>query len=108
MAAEGFGAAARHSLKQQEQQMIWRFASATSLFVLGGILGLSSPRGVGAGQQRPRFPTKPQFLDSAEAQRHVAVARALAKSDLLPEFENSCSSTGPQWVASARQDAFPV
>jgi len=51
----------------------------------------------------PIYPTKEQFDASAEAQRHVAVAKQLAGSDLIPEFENTCSFTGPERAALKRQ-----
>lgn len=60
-------------------------------------------RGSGAGPVR--FPTTEQFAASAEAQKHVAAARKIAGIDLLKEFENTCSSTGPQRVALAREAA---
>ena len=48
---------------------------------------------------------KEQFAASAEAQKHVAAAQQLAGSDLQKEFENTCSSTGPQRVALTREAA---
>jgi hypothetical protein len=41
----------------------------------------------------PRFPTKNQFQSSSGAKKHVAAARQIAGTDLLTEFENTCSST---------------
>ena len=51
----------------------------------------------------PIYPTKEQFEASAEAQRHVAAAKQLARNDLLPEFENTCSFTGPERAALKRE-----
>jgi hypothetical protein len=51
----------------------------------------------------PIYPTKQQFDSSADAQRHVAVAKQLAGNDLLPEFENTCSFTGPERAALKRE-----
>ena len=46
-----------------------------------------------------------QFEASAEAQKRVAAARKIAGADLAEEFENTCSATGPQRVALAREAA---
>jgi metallo-beta-lactamase class B len=46
-----------------------------------------------------------QWLESKEAQAHVAAAMAIAKPDLLPEAANSCSARGPQRPAVLRQEA---
>ena len=51
----------------------------------------------------PIYPTKQQFEASAEAQRLVAAARQLARSDLGAEFENTCSFTGPERAALRRE-----
>jgi len=51
----------------------------------------------------PIYPTKQQFDASAEAQRHVAIAKQLAGTDLGAEFENTCSYTGPERVALKRE-----
>lgn len=59
----------------------------------------------GGGAAPVRFPTKEQFEASAEAQKHVAAARKIAGTDLLKEFENTCSATGPQRAALAREAA---
>jgi metallo-beta-lactamase class B len=76
---------------------------------IGLALALSAPtvaqRGGGAPARAPMFPTKVQFAASAEAQAHVEAARKIAGTDLVKEFNNTCSSTGPQRVALARQDA---
>ena len=60
-------------------------------------------RGGGAGPVR--FPTRAQFEASAEAQKRVAAARKIAGTDLVKEFENTCSATGPQRAALAREAA---
>ena len=59
--------------------------------------------GGGGGGEAPRFPTKQQFEASAEAQKIVAEVRARVGADLQKEFENTCSATGPQRAALARQ-----
>ena len=69
------------------------------------VAGLQTPVD-SQGRARPAmFPTKEQFAASSEAQRRVAAARALAKNDLVKEFETVCSSTGPQRAAVAREAA---
>ena len=66
----------------------------------------SQGAGRGGGQAaRPEFPTAKQFGESKEAQRHVATAMTLAKSDLVNEAKAFCTPTGPQRVALARQAA---
>ena len=60
-------------------------------------------RGGGAGPVR--FPTSAQFAASAEAQKRVAAARKIAGTDLVKEFENTCSASGPQRAALAREAA---
>ncbi len=72
---------------------------------IGAALMLQAPVAAQRGGRPPVFPTKEQFAASAEAQKHVAAARKIAGTDLVKEFENTCSSTGPQRVALARQDA---
>jgi metallo-beta-lactamase class B len=66
---------------------------------------LQAPIAAQRGARPPMFPTKDQFAASAEAQKHVAAARMIAGADLMKEFTNTCSSTGPQRVALARADA---
>ena len=61
-----------------------------------------------AGQRgggRGSSPTDAQLAESKEAQKHVAAAMALAKSDLVSEAKAFCTATGPQRVALARQAA---
>jgi metallo-beta-lactamase class B len=74
---------------------------------IGAAFTLQAPLAAqrGGGARPPVFPTKDQFAASADAQKHVAAARAIAGTDLQTEFANTCSSTGPQRVALARQDA---
>jgi len=73
--------------------------------VIGAVLMLLSPIAAQRGARSPMFPTREQFAASSEAKKHVEAARKIAGTDLLKEFENTCSSTGPQRVALARQDA---
>ena len=56
------------------------------------------------GQQPPNL-TEKQWLESKEAQTHVAAAMAIAKPDLLQEAANLCSARGPQRPAVLRQEA---
>src|SRR5215475_6101815 len=59
-------------------------------------------------QQRGQPPaglTEKQWLESKEAQAHVAAAMAIAKPDLLLEAANLCSAAGPQRPAVLRQQA---
>jgi metallo-beta-lactamase class B len=65
---------------------------------------VAAQRGGGAPRP-PIFPTPEQFAASPAAKMHVEAARTLAGTDLSKEFENTCSSTGPQRVALARQAA---
>src|SRR5262245_46246564 len=70
------------------------------------MLGASLHAQRGGGAPRPpMFPTKEQFAASAEAKKHVDAARTIAGTDLVKEFENTCSSTGPQRAALAREAA---
>ena len=73
---------------------------------IGATLALHTPlvaqRGGGAPRP-PIYPTKQQFEASAEAQKHVAAAKALAGTDLQGEFENTCSYTGPERAALRRE-----
>ena len=86
---------------------MFRRAAPAILIALGAALGLhagvAAQRGGGAGPVR--FPTQEQFAASAEAQKHVAAARKIAGTDLQKEFENTCSATGPQRAALAREAA---
>ncbi len=66
---------------------------------------------VSAGQQPPpaqnarEEPTEKQMAESAAAQKHVAAAMALAKSDLVDEAKDMCTATGPRRPALIRQRA---
>jgi metallo-beta-lactamase class B len=57
----------------------------------------------GQGNRPAAYPTEQQFTQSKEAQQHVAAARALAKDDLVRDFENACTAMGPQRPALVRQ-----
>jgi metallo-beta-lactamase class B len=78
----------------------------TALLALEIALAFHAPvvaqRGGGAPRP-PIYPTKGQFDASAEAQKHVAAAKALARTDLQTEFENTCSYTGPERAALRRE-----
>ena len=63
----------------------------------------AAAQGRGQGNRPAAYPTDQQMAQSAEAQRHLAAARALAKTDLTREFENACSAMGPQRPALLRQ-----
>jgi metallo-beta-lactamase class B len=69
--------------------------------VAAGPLEVAAQRGGGRGN----FPTEKQLAESKEAQKHIAAAMALAKSDLVAEAKAFCTATGPQRVALARQAA---
>ena len=63
-----------------------------------------------AGQARGRanaapagFPTEKQMAESQEAQRHIAAALALAKTDLVEQAKTFCTATGVQRDAVRRQ-----
>ena len=53
----------------------------------------------------PTVPTEEQWVASAEAQRRAATAMTLAGSDLVPQAEIFCTSTGPLRLALARRAA---
>lgn len=76
------------------------------VIAVGLTLALHAPVAAQRGGGAPRppvYPTKEQFLASAEAQKHVAAAKQLAASDLQAEFENTCSFTGPERAALKRE-----
>jgi metallo-beta-lactamase class B len=77
------------------------------VIALGAAFALQLPAGAqrGGGAGPVRFPSQAQFEASAEAQKHVVAARKIAGADLAKEFENTCSATGPQRVALARETA---
>lgn len=79
----------------------------TVVIALCAAFALQLPAGAqrGGGAGPVRFPSQAQFEASAEAQKHVAAARKIAGADLAKEFENTCSATGPQRVALAREAA---
>jgi metallo-beta-lactamase class B len=62
-------------------------------------------QGGGRGNAAPPtgFPTETQFAESKEAQRHVAAAMVLAKTDLVDQAKGFCTATGVQREAVARQ-----
>lgn len=69
---------------------------------------VSVPSPVGAGQGQPaqrarQEPTEAQMAASREAQKHIAAAMALAKSDLVEEAKDMCTATGPRRPALIRQ-----
>lgn len=71
-------------------------------------LALQSPvaaqRG-GPPQEDADAPTERQMAESPAAQKHIAAAMALAKSDLLAEAKVMCTATGPRRPAVIRQAA---
>ena len=76
------------------------FVFATSLAVALQTHAVAQQRG-----QQPAGLTQKQWLESKEAQAHVAAAMAIAKPDLLQEAANLCSARGPQRPAVLRQEA---
>lgn len=66
---------------------------------------LQSPAGAQNSNRRVLFPTEAQFEASNEAQRLVQAARAFVGDDLQWEYGNTCTNTGPQRAALARQQA---
>ncbi len=81
-------------------RLIAGFVFATSLAVALQTQGVAQQRG-----QQPAGLTGKQWLESKEAQAHVAAAMAIAKPDLLQEAANLCSARGPQRPAVLRQEA---
>jgi metallo-beta-lactamase class B len=51
----------------------------------------------------PTVPSEDQWVSSADARRRVAVATTLAGSDLVPQVQSFCTTTGPLRLALARQ-----
>ena len=68
---------------------------------------LQAPVGAqrGGPAQEPGLPTEKQMAESAEAQKHIAAAMAIAKSDLQEEAKANCTATGPRRPALIRQMA---
>ena len=58
----------------------------------------------GRGGQETGFPSAAQFA-TPQAQKHVAAAMALARTDLVAEARAFCTPTGPQRAALAREAA---
>ena len=82
------------------------------LFVVSGMavvgllaMGRADAQGRGSRDRAPTVPTEEQWVASAEAQRRVATAMTLAGSDLVPQAQSFCTSTGPLRLALARQAA---
>jgi metallo-beta-lactamase class B len=68
---------------------------------------LQAPVGAqrGGPAQEPGLPTEKQMAESPEAQKHIAAAMAIAKSDLQEEAKANCTATGPRRPAIIRQMA---
>src|SRR5437667_12286373 len=81
-------------------RLIAGFVFATSLAVALQTHAVTQQRG-----QQPAGLTEKEWLESKEAQAHVAAAMAIAKPDLLQEAANLCSARGPQRPAVLRQEA---
>ena len=64
---------------------------------------LGAQRGGGAPAQDPDIPTEKQFAESPEAQKHVAAAMAIAKTDLQTEAKANCTFSGPRRPSLIRQ-----
>ena len=61
-------------------------------------------QGRGRGNAAPEgLPTEKQMAESQEAQRHIAAAMALAKTDLVEHAKANCTATGTQRDAVRRQ-----
>src|SRR2546425_6160986 len=90
------------SIKENSMRgrLIAGFVFATSLVVVLQTQAVAQQRG-----QQPAGLTGKQWLESKEAQAHVAAAMAIAKPDLLQEAANLCSARGPQRPAVLRQEA---
>ena len=70
-----------------------------------GAQGRGGRGGRGGEAADPTVPTEKQWTESAEAQRHVAIAMKLAGTDLVPQAKMFCTATGPLRLALARQAA---
>ena len=68
---------------------------------------LQAPVGAqrGAPAQDPGLPTEKQMAESPVAQKHIAAAMAIAKSDLQEEAKANCTATGPRRPSLIRQMA---
>ena len=84
--------------------MLTRLVTATAIAV-GATLILQTSAWAQNANRRVLFPTEEQFEASEEAQRLVQAARAFVGDDLQWEYSNTCTNTGPQRAALARQQA---
>src|SRR2546426_10659114 len=82
------------------RKLLPAFAVASSIALAFGTQALAQQRG-----QQPAALSDKQWLESKEAQAHIAAAMAIAKPDLLQEAANLCSARGPQRPAVVRQEA---
>ena len=70
---------------------------------------VAAPLPLNAAQQSPpaqrarQEPTEKEMAESPAAQKHIAAAMALAKSDLVDEAKDMCTATGPRRPALVRQ-----
>src|SRR5256884_228863 len=81
------------------RKLLPAFAVASSIALAFGTQALGQQRG-----QQPAALSDKQWLESKEAQAHIAAAMAIAKPDLLQEAANLCSARGPQRPAVVRQE----
>ena len=84
--------------------MLTRLVTATTIAVAATLILQTSAWAQNANR-RVLFPTEEQFVASEEAQRLVQAARAFVGDDLQWEYSNTCTNTGPQRAALARQQA---
>ena len=84
--------------------MLTRLVTATAIAVAATLILQTSAWAQNANR-RVLFPTEEQFQASEEAQRLVQAARAFVGDDLQWEYSNTCTNTGPQRAALARQQA---
>ena len=72
------------------------------------MMALQSPAAAQRGgppQEDADAPTEKQMAESPVAQKHIAAAMALAKTDLVEEAKVMCTATGPRRPAVIRQAA---
>ena len=82
---------------------IGAFAITTFQSQAGARQAPPAPAAQAAAAQEDAAPTEKEMADSPEAQKHIAAAMKLAKSDLVEEAKTMCTATGPRRPNLVRQ-----
>jgi len=82
---------------------IGAFAITTFQSQAGAQQAPATPAAQAAAAQEDAAPTEKEMADSPEAQKHIAAAMKLAKSDLVEEAKIMCTASGPRRPAVIRQ-----